>query len=572
MSEPRTKNNHPVRRIVALFVIPALLYFAFYDSNIHGPVDLFHEGESLSPASETLRGKLPFRDVYLQHGWGVNLLKTRAAFSLFGASVAANRRMTHGDVSGFLIAASWTGVYFFLYGLFRRKLWILPAFLLLAFADVLINDRHLLCFLSVAMLAAGDGSARLPLFFAGMFAALGVFYSLDTGLYALAIAAVFIPLNSYGRRLPTETFGRAVSAYTLGIFVGALPFLTYLVWVGILDEFFRNCYFQVRYQAVTWGMAPPSPAGLMGPFENATARNRALYLFVKWYYPAFVYFCVALFVGATLMRRRLQREESILLLVTVMGLVFFRSAMGRADEGHLMYSIAPFWVLNVCYLERAFLFRRGCEGNDFGRSDARFEKLRRLGLGYPVIGLMIIGLALYFAATCRNGGIVARRARLETWKEKNLPRCAVLDIPQSGGIKVPPEQAEQIKRTTELICRNSSVDEPIFDFSNQGAYYFLADRANSTSYCQAAYAIPARLQTLMLAELGRVPPALILSSDSEEAAWAQARLELVDKWVRERYSAGFHVQSDTILIPSGSSPAPLPEVGNRSGEAGKTAG
>ena len=347
-----------VRPIIFFVAIPILLFATLYDSNIHGPIDLFHEGESLVPASETLRGKLPFRDVYLQHGWGVNVLRTRLAFSLFGVSVAANRRLGHAHVSGYFIPLAWIGVYLLLYSLFRRKIWIVPAFALLVSADVLINERHLLPFLSMALLAAGKKGARLPFFFAGALAAVGVFYSLDAGVYAAAIGVAFIVLGSVGSRAHSKkSFREAAVSYVAGAVAGALPFVVYLLWRGILDDFLFNCYLQLRYQAETWGIPLPSVGSLFGPFENVTARNRAIYVVIKWYYPIFAYACMCLLLLPKLVLRKLEEDDRALLLATLAGIVFFRSAMGRADEDHLMYAVAPFWILNVCFLRHFFYDR-----------------------------------------------------------------------------------------------------------------------------------------------------------------------------------------------------------------------
>ena len=495
MPWPRAAWQRCLRPFVFLIVIPLLLFVALYDSNIDGGIDLFHEGESVTPAFESLHGKLPFRDIYLQHGWGVNLLRARLSFSLFGVSVASMRKLWYGDVSGYLVAASWVGVYLLLYSLFRRKIWIVPAFLLLVLADVLINDRHLLPFLSISLLAAGKGRSRMPLFLAGALSAIGFFYSLDTGLYATAIGTAFILLSAVGDRTQSlQSSAEHMASYGGGWVLGALPFIGYLAWHGILGDFLANCYVQLRYQKETWGIASPTIGSLLGPFENTTARNRAFYAFIKWYYPAFVYACVTLALAPALVSRRLRDDHRALLLITLTGIIFFRSAMGRADEGHLMYAIAPFWILNISFLESAFAYVRGKTSRANGGSASTLDRVYRLCYNYFTIGLVVAGLASYFWATCRNGGIVARRAALQAWKEKDLPNYVALNLPQAGGIRVPPEQAEEVLQTVASIQAHSKPDQPIFDFSDQGAYYFLADRLNATSFCQASYAIPRRLQ------------------------------------------------------------------------------
>ncbi|UCD56126.1 MAG: hypothetical protein JSV16_09785, partial [Candidatus Hydrogenedentota bacterium] len=305
MKETATTGRRSLRALVFLVIIPLLIFVAIYQSNIHGRISPFHEGELLAPASETLRGKLPFRDIYLQHGWGVNLLRAKLAFRLFGLSVASNRRLAHGP-NGYFPPLAWIGVYLLLYSLFKRNIWIGPAFGLLAFADVSINERHLLPFLSISLLAVIGKNARLCFFFAGALAAMGVFYSLDTGLYAGAIGVAFILLNSVGNRdRPKRYFLKGGIIYVVGGMTGALPFVAYLVWNGIADDFLVNCYVQLRYQAEIWGIPPPSVTSLFGPFENATARERAVYLFLKWYYPLLICVCVSLVLVPRVALRKL---------------------------------------------------------------------------------------------------------------------------------------------------------------------------------------------------------------------------------------------------------------------------
>ena len=49
-------------------ILPIFIYLLTYSASIHGNIDLFHEGERLAPLNEMLRGGVPFRDIYIQHG------------------------------------------------------------------------------------------------------------------------------------------------------------------------------------------------------------------------------------------------------------------------------------------------------------------------------------------------------------------------------------------------------------------------------------------------------------------------------------------------------------------------
>ncbi|MBI4832584.1 MAG: hypothetical protein HY801_13750, partial [Candidatus Lindowbacteria bacterium] len=287
-----------------------------------------------------------------------------------------------------------------------------------------------------------------------MLTATGIFYSLDTGLYAVAIGFAFMLLTMLGDRTRAQGFLRGAAApYCVGALAGALPFVAYLTWHGILDDFLFNCCLQLRFQKETWGIALPSLGSLTGPFENTTARNRMIYMVIKWYYPVFVYACVSLVLLPKLIARKLEGDDIALLLCTLAGIIFYRSAAGRADEGHIMYAIGPFWILNICFIERAALFRKAMkrQRSQPDEAPAWLGRFDSLCFSYLAVCLAVVGLVLYFCATCRNGGIVARRLSLREWKESGMAGYSSLNVDRAGGIHVPTEQAREIEAVVAFI-------------------------------------------------------------------------------------------------------------------------
>jgi hypothetical protein len=55
------------------------------------PIDTFHEGEALGPATDLLHGKIAYRDTLFVHGLGEDPGRAIVAFSIFGRSIAAVR-------------------------------------------------------------------------------------------------------------------------------------------------------------------------------------------------------------------------------------------------------------------------------------------------------------------------------------------------------------------------------------------------------------------------------------------------------------------------------------------------
>jgi hypothetical protein len=78
-----------VRNVVAYLIFPALLYCLSYASTaaLTQWIDLFHRGESLGPAFDYLRGKVPFRDVFVLHGLLEDGQLDAWLFQLFGRNV-----------------------------------------------------------------------------------------------------------------------------------------------------------------------------------------------------------------------------------------------------------------------------------------------------------------------------------------------------------------------------------------------------------------------------------------------------------------------------------------------------
>src|SRR5947209_4089758 len=66
----RRRRSRSPWRLAAYVLIPFLVFAISYASSAHITqwVDLFHRGESIGPASDYLRGKTPYIDVFPLHG------------------------------------------------------------------------------------------------------------------------------------------------------------------------------------------------------------------------------------------------------------------------------------------------------------------------------------------------------------------------------------------------------------------------------------------------------------------------------------------------------------------------
>src|SRR5436305_11424187 len=76
-------------RLCAFVILPALIYLVSYATTAEGvqSIDLFHRGESIGPASDYLRGKVPFKDTFPLHGMLEDGVLDAWLMQLFGRSL-----------------------------------------------------------------------------------------------------------------------------------------------------------------------------------------------------------------------------------------------------------------------------------------------------------------------------------------------------------------------------------------------------------------------------------------------------------------------------------------------------
>jgi len=126
------------------------------------------------------------------------------------------------------------------------------------------------------------------------------------------------------------------------------------------------------------------------------------------------------------------------------------------------------------------------------------------------------------------------------------------NIERAGRILTPPAQAREIERVVAYIQENTAPTEPIFDLSNQAAYYFLADRPNPTRYPLVVYASPEPLQKEVIADLERAKPKYVIFTTG--SGWGNGpdgiqtvdRVPLVTAYIRSNYETDVKIESVSI--------------------------
>ncbi|MEW6544053.1 MAG: hypothetical protein AB1411_10635 [Nitrospirota bacterium] len=237
---------------------------------LFGNVDWLHEGERLGTAEILLHGGLPFRDVYLPHGLLPEVIRPLVAFWLFGESLAADRL-----VGVFLAPLAYVACAFYVWKLFPSRGWRIAALLAVALYPVQLIPRHILVFLTLGFLAAWT-YARRPrdLVLAGTMVGLSTVGStLDQVAFLFATTLAFtvywiveqfilsrMPFSN-GSPQPVSIMSlvHQICPLVIGMWLGLVPFLGYLVWTGTGLAFLNDYATRVLTDAVVKHDPFPEP-------------------------------------------------------------------------------------------------------------------------------------------------------------------------------------------------------------------------------------------------------------------------------------------------------------------------
>ena len=365
-----------LRRACEYIVIPIFIYLLIYSSGINGGIDMFHEGERLAPLNEMLHGGVVFKDVYVQHG-----LFQNAYLAWFGGKIFEPTLMGVRSMERVLGPLGYIALYLLGLQVFRgRFLTAFLCFLIVSGDSISISPRHcfgLLSFTCVANYLTYNREKGLfvswqrtpfderiwirhlfnygwKLILAGFFTSLAFWYSTEVGLYTLGAIGLFLLIYSLQRRIQIEIRPFALVSYCCGILLGFLPVAFYFMSHGAFDDLLWNSYIQCKYQLATWGLKYPSLANTLAIISNNGWKEFILSGGFRWHLPILIFMITAGYLTyLRLCRTDITPEDSMkLLLLFLGGIVFFRTALGRSDGGHLHFGSTFLWLLCLFPLDR----------------------------------------------------------------------------------------------------------------------------------------------------------------------------------------------------------------------------
>jgi hypothetical protein len=511
-------------RLAAYLIIPALIYLFSYTSTaqLSQWIDLFHRGESIGPASDYLRGKVPFRDVFVLHGMLEDGQLDAWLMELFGRSLDV-------AVARTVIVGAFLGVAIWFLGLVVFD--SIPLALLCVAMGSWTTAENNRTFFQVAAAAlfwnALRNRSRMSAVFAGIFSGAAIFFSYEIGTYSIAGAlAASLVVWIASKRVAWNGLAPAQAAlfFVLGAILGAAPFAGYLAVNGALDDFAVTSFVTIpRIIDAVWSLPFPD---LVSTFRKDLTLH-TLADFVLWekfhlVLSPLVIAIAAVYFIVRWLRRRVDMLDFALLVLTVFATVAQRTAFGRASFRHQYFAaflIGPLIVLLAVIFVRTLrgVWREGGQGT-------RAFVAALAVMAVPVVGVLFWIPDLVNARLHDFTRYYGRVLRVDRDPNAEAVQWRITDV---------------VANVRELTKPN----EPIFDFSNQPAFYFFADRPNPTRFYQVPILSPREFQAETIAALERAKPKVILRRSPElfdmfDGVTNDLRAQAVSAYLDDMY--GFH--------------------------------
>jgi len=562
-------------RLCAFVILPALIYLVSYATTAQGSqwIDLFHRGESIGPASDYLRGKVPYRDTFPLHGMLEDGVLDSWLMQLFGRSLEVS--VVSGVIVGGFLAVS---IWFLGLAVFES----IPLAMLCVAMGAWTTAENNRTFFQVAAVAlfwyALKRNSRASAIFSGVFAGVALFFSYEIGLYTIAAAILVLLIMTWvGSSDPTRRVGGPALRFFIGVALGSAPFVIYLAARGALGDFALTSFVVIpRIIDAVWSLPFPDVVSTFRQNLNLHTLSDFV-LFEKFHLilSPLVIAIAAVYLIQRWLRKRFDTFDSALLVLTVFAAVTQRTAFGRAEFRHQYFAA---FLVGPMLVMLAILFTRKLR--ETARDGGAAFVAAIIAVLVPVIGVLLWIPDL----------INVRIDDLLNYQRR------VLHVFRDGHAE---EVKFRIDAVSEEIRKLTKRNEPIFDFSNQPAFYFFADRPNPTRFYQVPILSPHDFQAETIAALEKSKPKVIIRTSPEQLdrfdgvpndLRAQAvsayiddcyrfyksvrgvelwtRLDAAKPWPVATYLKRIRLPKPAELVESSRDRAVFPLVGNHEGIAG----
>lgn len=432
LATPRPGN----RQLVHWFTASAVfLLMLFIHDHPYAHMDTFHEGEHLTAGWLMKSGERPFGDFYIFHGLAVDAgldalslgdppspLRPRRLQTFLDAATLALLVPIAAELTagGFALVA---GVYVSLCAIAALWLPVYPYFRLMPV---------LICVLALLRYAR-TGSAK-ALFAALATSTLGLLWSLDTGMYALAgTIGSLVVLRVFKLEAKPQPLLRIVVQLVIAV---ALPLVVLGAVRADITRFLVDS-FVVMPKAIDATWALPAP-------WKIDAES------LRYFLPLVFYgFLGAMAVVAW--RRDERGLAAKLVIVTLFSLLLFRTAAGRYGWSHTRFALPLLGIAVVAFVMEPLARRR-----------------------WWAAALLAVPLAFHFELVPNT---VAGAKLLAQWPQRQK-HDGLVPYPMAAGrgIYTSEQNAIDLASLKSFIESLGPADARIFDFSNERALYYLLQR------------------------------------------------------------------------------------------------
>jgi hypothetical protein len=346
----------------------------------------------------------------------------------------------------------------------------------------------------------------------------------DLGCYLLiALAAFVLALRVASEAKPAVAGRRLVSAWAMSAAALAVPLGLYWAASGALPSMFRQLvWFPLTRYAETSSLPMPR-LGFDQPPE-------AFLLALLFYLPPAVAGATAIWLLVSAVRRRFCQEHARVAFIAALSLSFYFQVLIRSDVFHLLITLAPFFVLCGCVLDRASSLLERRIRKVVG-PEARWNSFVA-GPAVLLAALSSAALFLWFTAP-----VLLPRPD---------PDARTLSIDR-GGVFLAPGRASGIEAVKETIQHYAEPDRSILCLPYQPMFYFLAERRNPTRWNYIWPGDQSEEDHRALIEQAREdPPAVVVIAGWREVnEYAPVILEYVDF----EYRLAYDLSDMAIYLP-----------------------
>ena len=523
--------------VAALYAFTFLIYFTAHNHPYY-ELDFFHDGEHLSPAFELKEGARPYRDVFFLHGFAVDggldsfllgdppdPLRVRKAMAVLDAAAVALLALVASEC-----VVSWGG---------------LLASVVLSFCAIGAGQVDIFPYFRLApILLAIWGVLRfsrtrqiLFLFSALVFAALGILWSLEVGLYATgAVVAWIVVAGVILRRLELT---RAQIGLLFGVAAFA-PLLILLLTGSSIPQFLRDSLVIIpgAIDAV-WSLPSPAIPSLLSLVNPLTLWTWLDSEAARYFLPPIFYGLLIAVAGRDFKRGDVASARRLLAIGTF-SFVLLRTAIGRAGWSHTRFA-APFLGIAIvcCLFEPAW---------------SRFQSAGRARWLWLCGFLLLLPPTWALLEVDKN--YVGLRKSIAARAERLAPPAGSVpySLPPARGLYTYPQNAYDLEALDQFVRREAAPGRSIFVFSGEKALYYLLRRHSATRVQDIPMLSSPKLQRQALKQLRRNPPALVVlhgieGLDNFDGVSNRVRAAEIADWIDREYPRRVKVARFLIAMP-----------------------